>query len=95
MSIFVITLNDNASPELRERIEQFYPEPNSFEFSGNIFFVQDKNIPQTIAERLGIRVEEDNLRTNNGAVFKLDGSYSGFTSRALWDWLSLMEDDQK
>ena len=95
MSIFVITLNENASPELRERIEQFYPEPKSFEFSGNIFFVQDNNIPQTIAERLGIRVEEDNVRTNNGAVFKLEGSYSGFTSRALWDWLSLMEDDQK
>ena len=95
MSIFVIILNENASPKLRERIERFYPEPESFEFSENIFFVQDNNIPQTIVERLRIRVEEDHLRTNNGAVFKLEGSYSGFTSRALWDWLNLMEGDQK
>ncbi len=41
MSIFVITLDDNASPKLRERVENFYPEPKSFEFSENIFFVQD------------------------------------------------------
>ena len=26
MAIFVITLNDSASPDLRERIEQFYPK---------------------------------------------------------------------
>lgn len=95
MSIFVITLDDNASPKLRERIEKFYPEPKSFEFSETIFFVQDETIPQAIAKRLGIRIEEDQLRTNTGAVFKLEGSYSGFTSRALWDWLTLMEGDQK
>ena len=85
MSIFVVVLNQDDLGRFENKIRELYPF--SFQYADNIFFLEDDNIPETIANRLGIKVEDENQRTATGAVFGLDGSYSGFTTKALWDWL--------
>ncbi|MDE2705684.1 MAG: hypothetical protein OXI35_11490 [Gemmatimonadota bacterium] len=95
MAIFVIALNNPADSEFRKRIATHYPQPRSYEFSDSLFFVSEDNIPQVIAEVLGIRVEKEEERIAKGVVFRLNGAYSGFTQRALWDWLNLAEEHEK
>lgn len=89
MSIFVVVLNQEAPELFENKINELYPL--SYRYADNVFFLEDDNIPETIANRLGIKVEDENQRTANGAVFGLDGSYSGYTTKALWDWLRRVE----
>lgn len=85
-STFVVLLNDAADPRFRNLIDQWYSK--HYEFSEMIFFIQDDDIPETIAKRLGIKGEES---IAPGVVLKLEGSYAGFTARALWDWFKWVE----
>lgn len=85
MAIFVVILNQDAPEVFKGKINELYPL--NYGYADNIFFIEDDNIPETIANRLGIKVEDENQRTTTGAVFGLDGSYSGYTTKALWDWL--------
>ena len=89
MSIFVVVLNQEALEPFEDKINELYPL--SYRYADNVFFLEDDNIPEIIANRLGIKVEDENQRTATGAVFGLDGSYSGFTAKALWDWLRKVE----
>ena len=89
MSIFVVVLDQDAPELLQKKIEELYPF--NYKYADNVFFLEDDNIPETIANRLGIKVEAENQRTATGAVFGLDGSYSGYTAKALWDWLRRIE----
>lgn len=89
MSIFVVVLNQDAPESFEAKINELYPL--SYRYENNVFFLEDDNIPETIANRLGIKVEDENQRTATGAVFGLDGSYSGYTAKALWDWLGRRE----
>lgn len=89
MSIFVVVLNQEVPDLFEDRINELYPL--SYKYANNVFFLEDDNIPEVIANRLGIKVEDENQRTATGAVFGLDGSYSGYTTKALWDWLQRVE----
>lgn len=91
MAVFVVVSNEEFSNRFVQRVEQLYPL--SYRYAENVFFIEDENIPETIATRLGIKVEEGNeeSRLAMGAVFGLDGSYAGWTSKALWDWLRRRE----
>lgn len=89
MSIFIVVLNRDAPESFEGKINELYPL--SYRYADNVFFLEDDNIPEIIANRLGIKVEDDNQRTATGAVFGLDGSYSGYTTKALWDWLRRIE----
>ena len=89
MSIFVVVLNQDAPEPFEGKIRELYPL--NYRYADNIFFLEDDNIPETIANRLGIKVEDEDQRTATGAVFGLDGSYSGYTAKALWDWLGRVE----
>lgn len=89
MSIFVVVLNQDAPDLFESKIKELYPR--SYRYADNVFFLEDDNIPETIANRLGIKVEDENQRTATGAVFGLDGSYAGYTAKALWDWLQRVE----
>ena len=85
MSIFIVVLNPDASDRFKDKINELYPL--SYRYADNVFFLEDDNIPEAIADRLGIKVEDESRRLATGAVFGLDGSYSGYTAKALWDWL--------
>ena len=89
MAIFVVVLDRDAPELFKGKINELYPL--SYRYTDNVFFIEDDNIPETIANRLGIKVEDENQRTTTGAVFGLDGSYSGYTAKSLWDWLRRIE----
>ena len=67
MSIFVVVLNPEAPEPFEEKIKELYPL--SYRYADNVFFLEDDNIPETIANRLGIKVEDESQRTATGAVF--------------------------
>ncbi len=85
--IFAVVLDRPASTEFKERINGSYPK--CYQYTDQFFIVQDDNIPEVIAQTVGIKVEEDTDRLATGVVFRLEGAYSGYTGRALWDWLSI------
>ncbi len=88
MSIHVILLAA-SNKEVASRIMEQYP--GSHEFSDTCYFVQTRDITRDVAQAVGVK-GENRAEDASGAVFKLNGAYSGFTSRALWEWLSQAEE---
>lgn len=88
--IFAVALDRPASTEFIERINASYPK--CYQYTDQLFIVQDDNIPEVIAQTVGIKVDEDTERLATGVVFRLEGAYSGYTTRALWDWLNIAGD---
>lgn len=90
-SVFIVVLNPAFEEGVSENINNHYPI--NFEFSSTVFFVSapDSTIPEDIAKKIGIKSLEGEGGAVLGAVFGLDGSYSGFTTRALWDWLARVQ----
>lgn len=91
MGAFIVVLDESASPAFARRVRKLYPQ--SYQYTDKVFFVEANNIPEIIARRLKIKVGEgrEEARMATGAVFGLDGSYSGWTAKALWDWLRMVE----
>ena len=90
MSIFAVIL-DKANPQAETRIQERYPDCHKL--GDTTFLVSSDDIAEQVAQAVGIKGEE-NERIQSGAVFRLNHSYAGFTSRALWDWLQKMEGAQ-
>ncbi len=90
MAVFAIALN-MENDEIHRRIEDSYPR--NHQFSSTLFLVQDDTIPETVARNVGIK-GDNRITDTGGVVFRLEGSYAGFTSRALWDWLRLVEEQE-
>ena len=90
MAIFLVALDEPSEQIFKDTMRLAYPSPKSYEHTPTLFFVQDDNIPDAIAKKLKIKVDiEEEDRLAFGIVFRLEGSYSGYTDRALWDWLTL------
>ena len=90
MSIHVIVL-EASNKEVTSRIKERYAE--NHEFSDTCYFVQTRDITRDVAHVVGIK-GETRAEGASGAVFKLNGAYSGYTSRALWEWLSQAEESE-
>lgn len=88
MSVFAIVL-DEANPEAAARIEAEFPD--CFRMSETMFLVASQSIADRIARAVGIKGDADE-RIQGGVVFRLSRHYSGYTSRALWDWLEHAEE---
>lgn len=88
MRIFAVHISDDSPVEVANRLRVRYPAPQHYELSGRFFLVSDETISEFIAENIGIKGDN---RTDNGrgAVFGLNGEYSGFDNRAIWEWLEL------
>ena len=89
MSIFAVVLRE-PNPSIKERVEKYYPD--HFPMNDTFFLVARGGIAETVAVKTGIK-GEDQAENASGAVFKLNEGYSGFTTRALWDWLKVHGDD--
>ena len=85
MDVFAVFLDDDE-PEAHKRIQESYP--NHFQLSANLFLVPSEEIAEKVAVNAGIKGDD---RIVDGVVFKLNKSYSGYTARALWDWLKKIE----
>lgn len=91
MPIFIIVLDedipDDAVGAVTEKIEAHYP--NHYDFSNRVYLVSGE-LTETIAENIGIKGAQQ-VDAATGAVFKLNGTYSGYTSPSLWEWLTEAE----
>ena len=85
--VFAVALDGPASAAFKESLYRSYPK--CYQYTDQLFFVQDDNIAEVIAQTLGIKVDDDAMRLATGVVFRLEGAYSGYTTRALWDWLKI------
>ena len=85
----VLLLSPNEA--VTERVQSVYPE--HFKYSDTIFFVEDsRRITENIAVDLGIK-GKNRIDDASGVVLKLGvyPSYSGYTTKTLWDWLGAAE----
>ena len=88
MSTCIVLLHDEetggdefANGQVRSRIQDYFPQ--NYKLSSHAYLVHSPMFVREVAERLGLDTETQHL----GAVISLNGSYSGFTSTRLWDWL--------
>lgn len=88
MSIHIVLLTE-PNDEVAARIKEKYPECHQVTDTG--FLVQSREITQDVAMKAGIK-GENRVEDAGGVVFKLNGAYSGFASRALWEWLGQAEE---
>ena len=93
MSAFVVLLHQDhpeSSEKLRARIEEQFPKPASYKFAENVYMVTGPKLVDSVTEKLGLN-EDDELYA---AVLRLNGSYSGRSWRALWDWFTATEESR-
>ena len=82
MSVFIVSLRVPNS-EVRAKVQEF---DNYYIYSNTVFFIATENLSQEVAFKIGLQ-GDDRVPGSSGVVAKMNGSYSGFTSRDLWDWL--------
>lgn len=87
MSIHAIVLSE-ANAEVSTRIEARYPQ--HYALNNTFFLVRSDKITEKVAIDVGIKGDE-RIEDALGVVFKLNGTYAGYASRALWDWLTIEE----
>lgn len=80
--IFLLVLSEK-SQEIEQKIKTFYPK-RYHQFSDTIFLISADTTTRKVAVNVGVRDDEF---PHEGAVFKLEGSYSGFADPGLWEWL--------
>ena len=88
MAVHMIVLS-RPNDAVASRIQETYPD--NYKITQTCCLVQSKDITQKIAVTVGIK-GENRIDNATGAVFKLNGAYSGFASRALWEWLDQAEE---
>ncbi len=86
--VFVVVLEAD-NPEAAARIEAIYPE--SYRISDTCFLVSGNDTTAAVARKVGIK-GSDRIDEGYGAVFRLNGSYSGYASSDLWEWLEQVEE---
>lgn len=87
MSVFAVFL-DKENPKAVKRIQAKYPD--CLQLNDTLFLVQSDSIADKVAHVVGIKGDKKD-QIQGGVVFRLNHSYSGYTSRALWDWLEQAE----
>ena len=80
---FAIVLND-PNPDYIADIKSKYP--NHYEIADNCILVADELILGANASSVSDRIEMDG--DHMGIVLKLNGSYSGYNYKTLWDWIN-------
>lgn len=88
MSIHLVLLTQ-PNKEAAARIKEKYPDCH--QATDTSFLVQSREITQDVAVNAGIK-GEGRVEDAIGVVFKLNGAYSGFAPRAIWEWLGQAEE---
>ena len=89
MAVFAIVFKE-SSPQAQQRVQKAYPD--CFQLSPTFTVVTTKDVSETVANRAGIQ-GDDRVEDVSGVVFKLQKTYSGYTTRTLWEWLEQHESD--
>ena len=91
MDIFVVVLDlkgAQASAQVKERMKEHFE--TYYEISQSAFVVASDDVTAEVANSVGIR-GDGQIPGATGAVFRAS-SYSGFTNRALWEWIEKAEE---
>ena len=91
MAAFAVHLSGSSIEESAQQLRDTFPNQEHFRISERFYLVHSDSIAQTVAEKIGISGAGDPFDSATGVVFKLNRSYFGFESRALWEWLTLGE----
>ena len=89
MSVFAMVLRE-PNQQVLDRLDAEYPD--NFQLSPTFAVVSSDELTQSVATKVGIK-GENQVQGVSGAVFILQGAYSGYTDRSLWEWLRKHEDD--
>lgn len=91
-NIFAITLTPRRGSEakIQERIEEEYPDQNHFKISDICFLVSSYELSQSVAQRIGLK-GENRVEDSLGVVFRLNGAYSGYHYKSVWEWIKQFE----
>ena len=83
MAVYVVHLQDGVA-ELTAGIEKAIPEADRYKLDDNIYLVRSPGVARIVADAIGLDGESAEV---GGEVFKLNGSFSGFSEPGVWDWL--------
>ena len=64
---------------------------NSYQIQDDVVLVASDVLSSEIAKSSSLTKEQENNGVR-GAVFKLNGSYTGYAPSALWEWLENVEE---
>ncbi len=86
-AVFLISLYASNS-HVEKEIKEAYPGTASYKYNSTVYFVLDDCLAEEVAEK--VRIKGDNrFNSSSGVVIKLNlFTYSGYTTRSLWDWLA-------
>ena len=88
MSIHIVLLT-KRNADVAARIQTAYP--GHHQVTDTCYLMQSQQITQDVAINVGIK-GQNRVEGAVGVVFKLNGAYSGYASRALWEWLGQAEE---
>lgn len=83
MAMHTITLeapNDQVVERIKAHYSRFY------RISDTCYLVRSDDVSSQVADKIGLGTPP--LEGALGAVFRLNGSYSGFASPSLWEWVT-------
>ena len=81
--IYAVAL-DSKSEDAEQRLREHYDK--MFKHTDELFLIvgKENDLAYDVARIVGLK---EKTPTVAGVVFRLSGSYSGFTDPALWEWL--------
>ena len=88
-NLFAGVLTENRE-EAARRLREAYSEAQVYELEENVFIVSDDTLTRSVAKAAGLARDQADIGVR-GVVFKLNGSYTGYTRQSLWEWLENAE----
>ena len=90
-SLFAVVLTDEQEKGAA-RIAEAFESSDVYHVDSNTFVVAYKGLSIDVAIASGIFNDKDRTPGDTaGVVFKLNGSYTGYSRQSLWEWLEEME----
>lgn len=87
MFMYAIVLSA-PNQDVAARVSTAYPQ--HYQLNPSTFLVRSPKISESVAVEAGLK-GDNRVGPALGAVFKLNGAYSGFAASALWEWLKAEE----
>ncbi len=88
MSVYAIVLlepNSEVAGQIRKNF------PGYYQYNPTLFLVEADTLAENVATSAGIKGDK-RIQDASGFVIRLEEfSYSGYTSRSLWEWLREVE----
>lgn len=88
-NVFAVVLTEEQAKGAALLRESY---PGCYEIAENIFLVADDALTGAVADAAALTREKEGEGIR-GAVFRLNGSYTGYTRQSMWEWLQEAESE--